>query len=427
MHIHDLIGIGFGPSNIALAIALREHGEHNRGRPVDALFIERQPDFAWHRNMLLKQAHMQISFMKDLVTLRNPRSAFTFINYLHTKGRLQDFINLKTFFPSRHEFNDYLAWAASHFEDSCAYGETVESIVPEVEDGAVHVVRVVSRTSDGMQRVRRTRSLALGIGGREHIPDVFAALRDDPRVFHSSTYLQNVERNGSAQRVAIIGAGQSAAELFMDLQGRHQAPCVDLIMRARAIRPSDDSPFVNEVFNAEFVDHIYSRTTEERAQLLKEFWHTNYASPDLELIEQIFKVFYEQRVAGQARHRFLRRHEVSAVRATAQAVQIDLRDLNEQREFSASYDAIVLATGYERAHHKALLAPLAPYLGNFDVDRDYRLRADAALRVPIFLQGACETSHGLSDTLLSLIAVRSDEIRSALLTHLVPPRAPAFH
>ena len=36
MLVHDLIGIGFGPSNIALAIALRERA----GPPLRALFLE---------------------------------------------------------------------------------------------------------------------------------------------------------------------------------------------------------------------------------------------------------------------------------------------------------------------------------------------------------------------------------------------------
>lgn len=107
MKIYDVIGIGFGPSNIALAIALEE--QRQSGHHIDTLFIEKQPHFAWHKDMLLDGADMQISFLKDLATLRNPRSRFTFTNYLFEKGRLQDFINLKTFFPSRHEFNDYLA------------------------------------------------------------------------------------------------------------------------------------------------------------------------------------------------------------------------------------------------------------------------------------------------------------------------------
>ena len=81
MVIHDLIGIGFGPSNIALAIALDE--KRRDGRRVDAMFIEKQAGFAWHKDMMLDQAHMQISFMKDLATLPNPTSRFTLINYLN--------------------------------------------------------------------------------------------------------------------------------------------------------------------------------------------------------------------------------------------------------------------------------------------------------------------------------------------------------
>ncbi len=76
----------------------------------------------------------------------------------------------------------------------------------------------------------------------------------------------------------------------------------------------------------------------------------------------------------------------------------------------------MLATGYSRDHHKSLLKPLSPYLDNFTVDRQYRLLSTANFRPAIFLQGACESSHGLSDTLLSVTAVRTDEIGEALLS-----------
>jgi len=412
MHIHDLIGVGFGPSNIALAIALDE--QRDRGQGLDALFIERLPSFAWHGNMLLDQAHMQISFLKDLATLRNPTSRFTFVNYLHEKNRLQDFINLKTFFPSRHEFNDYLSWAAAHFEDRCAYGEQVIDISPEVRGHEVTMLRVRSRSADGQMRERLTRNLVVSVGGAAHIPEVFEPLSKHPAVFHSSSYLHKINEHGGARRVAVIGAGQSAAEIFMDLHGRASAPQVDLIMRARSIKPSDDSPFVNEIFNADFVDHVYTRSPHERSDLLREFWHTNYACPDLELIEEIFKVLYMQKVRGEARHRFLRRHEVRGARVSSGAVELDLEDLNAGREFSVSYDAVVLATGYRREQHKRLLAPLAPYLGDFAVDRHYRVASTANFKPAIFLQGACESSHGLSDTLLSVTAVRTGEIGEEL-------------
>jgi L-ornithine N5-oxygenase len=413
MQIHDLIGVGFGPSNIALAIALDEKRHH--GQFVDALFVEKQMGFVWHKNMLLDNAHMQISFIKDLATLRNPLSRFTFLNYLHQKKRLQDFVNLKTFFPSRHEFNDYLGWAAAQFEDRCAYGEAVFEVLPETRGRDVHLLRVRSRDTNGTIYERLARNLVVSVGGVPNIPARFQPFKDDARIFHSSSYMEAIARHPKAERIAIVGAGQSAAELFMDLQSHPNKPKVDLIMRARSIKPSDDSPFVNEIFNADFTDFVFNRSGPERAELLEEFWHTNYAAPDLELIQQIFNVFYRQRVAGTERHRFLRRHEIPAVQDSEDGIQLSLHDLNTGELSAKSYDVVILATGYGRDSHKTLLAPLAPYLGEFIVDRNYRIQSKPELKPGIFLQGACETSHGLSDTLLSVTAIRSDEIGQALL------------
>lgn len=413
MQIHPLIGIGFGPSNIALAIALKERECASPG--MQPIFIEKQARFAWHKDMLLEHAHMQVSFLKDLATLRNPTSRFTFINYLHEKGRLQDFINLKTFFPSRHEFNDYLAWAASKFEDRCIYGQEVIEVLPEERNGRVEWLRVRSRDAQGSVHERLGQNLVMSIGGTPSIPEQFKHLRADARVLHSSSYLRSIAGHPKALRLAVVGAGQSAAEIFMDLHGRYATAEIDLIMRARSIRPSDDSPFVNEIFNADFVDHVYSRPQDERGALLREFWHTNYACPDLELIESIFKVFYEQKVRGDTRHRFLRRHEVQDARATSDGIHLGLQDLNSGIHHGVRYDVVVLATGYGREHHKTLLAPLAPYLGDFSVSRDYQVRTTPECKPAIFLQGACEDSHGLSDTLLSVTSVRTGEIGDALL------------
>ena len=83
--IYDLVGVGFGPSNLALAIALAEHNA-GTGEPVTAHFLERQPRFGWHRGMLIDNATMQVSFLKDLVTLRNPTSEFSFLSYLQRPG-----------------------------------------------------------------------------------------------------------------------------------------------------------------------------------------------------------------------------------------------------------------------------------------------------------------------------------------------------
>ncbi|MFG6175964.1 lysine N(6)-hydroxylase/L-ornithine N(5)-oxygenase family protein [Halomonas sp. THAF12] len=413
MPIHDLIGIGFGPSNIALAIALEEQGDDK----LDAFFIERQPSFAWHPHMLLDHAHMQISFLKDLVTPRNPGSRFTFLNYLHEKGRLQDFINLQTFFPSRHEFNDYLSWTASHFDDRCAYGEEVVEILPEMRGDEVDFLRVRSRDGDGRLHERLTRSLVIGVGGAPNVPTCFTDLRDDTRVFHSSHYLRDLARQDSPRRIAVIGAGQSAAEIFLDLHNRPGTE-VDLITRTWAFKPSDDSPFVNEIFNPEYTDYVFNNPTGQRQALLEEYKSTNYSAPDLDLIQQIYDVFYQQKVTGNARHLFRRRHEVDQARASDEGIHLVVRNLEDGHTDEAAYDAVVLATGYQRDTHKSLLDPLADQLSDFAVDRHYRLFTPPHFKPVIFLQGCCEPTHGLSDTLLSILASRTEEITTALCASL---------
>ncbi|MDQ3990250.1 MAG: lysine N(6)-hydroxylase/L-ornithine N(5)-oxygenase family protein, partial [Actinomycetota bacterium] len=127
----DVVGVGFGPSNLALAIAI---AEHNAGVETDkrlsARFVERQDRFGWHRGMLIEDATMRVSFLKDLVTLRNPASPFSFLSYLDARDRLVDFINYGSFFPTRIEFHDYLEWAAARFGGQVDYGTKVVEIVP---------------------------------------------------------------------------------------------------------------------------------------------------------------------------------------------------------------------------------------------------------------------------------------------------------
>ncbi|MDC8759692.1 lysine N(6)-hydroxylase/L-ornithine N(5)-oxygenase family protein [Janthinobacterium fluminis] len=407
MHIHNLIGIGFGPSNLALAIALQE-----QGHPADALYLERQEQFAWHPDMLLDNTHMQISFLKDLAMLRNPTSRYTFLHYLHQQQRLQDFINLKTFYPSRREFNDYLAWAARQFAAQCHYGEDVSAVLPVLENGQVTHLNVQSRDRHGRVQERLARNIVVSVGGSPAIPDSFAAFKDDERVFHSSAYLTGLARLKDARRIAVIGAGQSAAEIFMDLHGKNFN--VDLITRGRAIKPADDSPFINEIFNADYTDYVFHQAPSERAALLDEYHNTNYAVADTALIEQIFNVFYQQKVLGDQRHQFLRRHDVVAAHAEAGGIQLQLNDQESGTAFTTRYDAVILATGYQRQKHHSLLAPLAPWLDGMAVDRHYQLIGNAQFQPRVFLQGGCEASHGLSDTLLSITAIRSQEIGAAL-------------
>ena len=240
---YHLVCIGFGPASLAIAIAL-----YDRGIKARVLYIERQRSFVWHAGMLLPNARMQISYLKDLATLRDPRSKFTFVNYLKAKNRLVAFTNLSTFLPLREEYNDYMSWCASHFEQDVQYGEVAIAVSPtENPTGPVQSWQVVCRNVDTKDTsVVSSPCVVVAVGGKPKIPPALSTGGLGGRMIHSSLYSTAVPRlladTEKAHNVAIIGGGQSSAEIFNDLQSRYPNSYVTLYTGASALKPSDDSP-----------------------------------------------------------------------------------------------------------------------------------------------------------------------------------------
>lgn len=244
--VHDVVCIGFGPASVAIAVALHDALESGKMKQCPkVLFLEKQPQFAWHAGMLLPGAKMQISFIKDLASLRDPRSHFTFLNYLHKNDRLVDFTNLDTFLPARVEYEDYLRWCARHFEDVVRYQSEVVSVTPIQEDGPIKIFEVTSRNiKTGSTSTFRTRNVIVAAGGQASIPSIFPARH--PRVLHSSQFAQFAPKilgdKDAPVRVAVIGAGQSSAEIFSNIQNQYPNSKTYMIMRSEWLKPSDDSP-----------------------------------------------------------------------------------------------------------------------------------------------------------------------------------------
>ena len=79
--------------------------------------------------------------------MRDPTSAYTFLNFLHTEGRLAQYINREEKVPSRREWSAYLAWAAQRMQSYAHYGRTVTDIQPVERDGKVVYLRVLAKNS----------------------------------------------------------------------------------------------------------------------------------------------------------------------------------------------------------------------------------------------------------------------------------------
>ncbi|KAL8915024.1 MAG: hypothetical protein Q9171_000464 [Xanthocarpia ochracea] len=420
---YDLVCIGFGPASLAIAIAL-----HDRGINARVLYIEKQRSFIWHAGMLLPDARMQISFLKDLATLRDPTSKFTFVNYLKSKNRLVAFTNLSTFLPLREEYNDYMSWCASHFEEDVQYGhETISVSAVNNDDGPVKTWQVTSRNTETNQNSTVTaRSVVIAIGGKPRIPIPISGF--ESQIVHSSSYSTLVPKilraTHKPHSVAVVGGGQSSAEIFNDLQNRYPNSSVSLFTGASALKPSDDSPFVNEVFDPEWVDTFYQLASASRQQATISNRATNYGVVRPELLDRLYEAMYHQRLhePDQSKWQFKIvpwREAVDVQKSSQDSHQIRIRlknTLNGEISMSdATFDLAIFGTGYERKGHEKLLESTKNLLQEerFAVERDYRVkyRRDAvAENCGVWLQGCCEDTHGLGDSLLSMLAVRGGEM-----------------
>ncbi|CAG7953431.1 unnamed protein product [Penicillium salamii] len=430
--MHDLLCVGFGPASLAIGIALNDAMDPALGSKANfkpkVTFLEKQNQFAWHSGMLVPGSRMQISFMKDLATMRDPRSSFTFLNYLHHKNRLIHFTNLGTFLPARMEFEDYMRWCANRFENVVNYGEEVVEVVPGQTDasGVVDYFTVVSRnTGTGEISSRNARKVVIAIGGKAKMPPGFP---NDPRIMHSSKYCttlpQMLNDDMAPYNIAVVGSGQSAAEIYHDLHRRYPNSRTTLILRDTALRPSDDSPFVNEIFNPERVDKFYEMSAEERKRRIAIEKATNYSVVRLELIEAIYNDMYLQRVENPDettwQQRILSESKVARIEHhnPSSRMRIHVKSVkNESEKEVLDVDALMVATGYLRDAHEEMLdnvRGLQPAgAAGWNPGRDYRVTLDAnkvAADAGIWLQGCNEKTHGLSDSLLSVLAVRGGEI-----------------
>ncbi|HEV7977633.1 lysine N(6)-hydroxylase/L-ornithine N(5)-oxygenase family protein [Amycolatopsis sp.] len=414
--VYDVVGVGFGPSNLALAIALTEHNAAvGAEETITAHFLERQPKFGWHRGMLIENATMQVSFLKDLVTMRNPNSEFSFLTYLQAKGRLVDFINHKTLFPLRIEFHDYFEWAAAQVDDLVSYGSDVVAVRPVTEDGAVTYfdVEVADRSTF------RARNLVLGTGLRPNLPE--GITRSD-KIWHNHELLHRLEglRETQPKRFMVVGAGQSAAEVSALLHEQFPHAEVCAVFSRYGYSPSDDSAFANRIFDPEAVDQFYGSSDAVKQKLMDYHGNTNYSAVDIELIDDLYRRIYREKVQGIERLRLFNVSRPVDVVETADGVRATIESLTTGERTVLESDVVVYSTGYRPADPTPVLGELAEYCsrdeeGRVQVERDYRLRVEPAVRGGIYLQGGTEHSHGITSSLLSNTAVRVGEIVESIV------------
>ncbi|WP_328915647.1 MULTISPECIES: lysine N(6)-hydroxylase/L-ornithine N(5)-oxygenase family protein [unclassified Streptomyces] len=421
--MYDVICVGFGPANIAVAVAFEELWPTARVK-----FLEKASGPLWQPAMLLDGSDVQNNPVRDLVTPRNPRSRYTFINYLHEHGRLFKHLNLPSHFPLRKEYARYVKWVAENVSADVDYDQEVTRI-GLAGDGHGEGRRPVEvTTADGT--VYRGRSVVVAPGRSPHIPPVFAGT-ESPQVFHTSQYLPGIADLSAdyTGTLAVVGASQSAVEVVLDLVGRFPAARVVNVMSGFGYRLKDTSPFSEEVYFPEFVDYYFHASEEGKQRLRTQLRPTNYSAADADVVDALYLRMYEDELDERPRVSLRTNRLITAAEVSGESVTLDLTEHITGAEERLTVDRAILATGYldigisgRTEQLPPLLSDLAEVLGVSDdrpltVGYDYGVVPDAAVKgiPPIYVNGLCESTHGLGDAgSFSLLALRSQAIVQSL-------------
>lgn len=410
----ELLAIGAGPSNLGLAVALEELAPE---LAENSLVIERNQAIEWQPGMLLPWAKSQVSFVKDLVTLRNPRSRFSFVNHLHAIGRLDEFINMNSFLPYRVEIAGYLNWVAQSLERvSVELGQECVSITAERDaDGTLSHWLVT--LADGSEI--SCRYLVVGTGRDPYVPPVLASLPAS-RVIHSTQYRQRVAglSREVPYRVALVGSSQSAAEVFRAL--RNDLPNSELawLMRSVSLTADQSSKFTNELYYPSYVDEFFGTPPAARERILQEMYKTNYSCITPAMLEHLYTDLYLDKISHRDTRRLITMVDITGARESGDEVELELTDRNTGQVTELRRDLVFLGTGFSWQTPR-LVRGLADTIGldQVVVTRNYQLVINQPATAACYLQGVNESTHGIGDSLLSVLSHRARDITVDIMAH----------
>ncbi|MFH8572238.1 lysine N(6)-hydroxylase/L-ornithine N(5)-oxygenase family protein [Streptomyces sp. NPDC017993] len=405
---YDFVAIGLGPFNLGLA-CLTEPIDG-----LDGLFLDNKASFDWHPGMMLDSSTLQVPFMADLVTLADPTSPFSFLNYLKESGRLYSFYIRESFYPLRAEFNDYCRWAAGKL-DSIRFAHQVTTVTYDESD-ELYVVHA-EHVPTGERKTYRARKIVLGTGTPPHIPEACQGLGGD--LLHNADYLDAKATLQAKDSITIVGSGQSAAEVYHDLLQDIDSHGYHLTWATRSPRffPLEYTKLTLEMTSPEYVDYFHALPAATRDRLNAS--HKNlYKGIDSELINGIFDLLYQKNLNGPCSTRLLTNTALNTARydETSGTYTLGLRQEEQGQDFSLDTQGLVLATGY-RYRTPDFLAPVHDRIawddtGRYDVARNYSIDTTGH---GIYVQNAELHTHGFVTPDLGMAAYRNSCIVRELL------------
>lgn len=399
----DVVGIGVGPANLSLAALLYPVEE------IAARFFEARDDFAWHPGLQMSESTLQSPYLKDLVSLVDPCNRFSFFNFLVKNRRVYRFLVANLPSVSRREYAAYYRWAAQALP-AVRFSAPVRHV--RFEGGAFSI--------DAGGETVRSRHIVVGSGAQPFVPPHLAGMLG-PAAFHAAQFLDR-EPGLTGKTVAVIGGGQTGAEIVHRLLRTNAAARVLWISRRANFIPLDESPFANEYFTPPYADYFYSLAPGARSALLDQ---QRFASDGISatLLEQIYQRLYELDFieSGERRYELLPGRELVDVQPAPAGLRLTL--LTDRTTEERQADVVIFCTGYKTGipDYLAAFRPLIEHdaAGAPVVRRDFSVPWAQEATNRIFVHGMARSVRGVAEPNLGLMSWRSAHIVNGLCDRAV--------
>lgn len=402
--IYDLIGLGIGLFNLSVA-ALAEPLDH-----VKCLFLDKKPEFSWHPELIMPEATMQTSFLKDLVTGVDPTSQYSFLNFLLHKQRLYAFLNTDQQCVQRKEFDEYGKWVASQLTSLC-FNMTVKSV--EFIQGLFHI-HTDSSTF-------KSKHICVGTGPQLKVPDCAEMFIGETCFHPKSSFVKDIDATG--KRLTVIGGGQTGAEIFYNLITHKLGVPREVVFVSRRfnLEALDETSFVNEFFTPDYVSQFRQLDGEMREKIVeKQKLTSDGITPKFlkELYQELYNYHYVEK-DQRTKIRILTNRALVHMEKHQDLYGLTLlNQLNDSRE-TFDTDIVVLATGFTNTL-PPILDSIKDYLpimdrGGLHLNHDFTVPWEFDHSNHIFALNFGRYSMGISEPQTSLMAWRSAKILNTLL------------
>jgi len=416
---YDFIAIGLGPFNLGLAcLAAPLAGTRS-------LFLEKKDQFTWHSGMLLDGTTLQNPFLADLVSMADPTSRLSYLNYCKQQGRLYTYYIRENWYLGRQEFNRYCQWAAAQL-DNVRYGHEVQ----EISHDAARACYVVSGTCDGGKRAFQlsTRKLVIGIGGVAHIPACLASSEDAAHAVHTSNYLTHKPALQRCRNVTVIGSGQSGAEVYQDLlQGSEQnGYSLNWVTRAARFFQMESAKLTLELITPDYGRYFHALGPIIKQQVLDD-QRSIYNGINQSLIESIYSHLDERRHRQAPPTQLMTNLALKACERVSGngGWALTFEHTQQGGLYRHVTDGLVFATGY-RYQLPSFIEGIGERI-RWDASGRYAPSANWAVdheNREIFVQNVGLHSHGLTNPDLGLACYRNSRLLAELTGTDVYPCEP---